>query len=172
MVRTKDRKGYTLTEALITVAITGILAAVGAPIMVNMTNFWRQTTARNNIQRDVRVSLDTMNRYLRQAQGGTIVIDQVTNQPPWSRISFTDEANQSIAFYQTGNKLMFSLQGSTHTAAAVSTLSTNLGYIAFTYPKTDDTTILSVAVTMQSPTYLGGLKALQLSIQKVRIMNQ
>ena len=36
---------------------------------------------------------------------------------------------------------------------------------------TDDPSIVSVAVTMQAPTYLGGKKALQLSISKVRIMN-
>ena len=52
-----------------------------------------------------------------------------------------------------------------------SILSHNIGYIAFTYPRTDDTSLISVALTTQSRTYKGGLKALQLSIQKVRIMN-
>ena len=47
----------------------------------------------------------------------------------------------------------------------------NLRYIAFTYPRSDDPTIISVAVTMEKATYEGGTKALELSIEKVRIMN-
>ena len=159
------RSGYTLSEAMITVAIVGILAAVGSPLLVKTTNFWRQTTARNSIQRDVRASLDIIDRFCRQAQAGTVVVDQVTGQPPFSRISFTSIQGQQVSFYQSGNKLFMTLAGKQ------SVLSYNIAFIAFTYPRTDDTSIISVAITAQSPTYLGGTKALQLSIQKVRIMN-
>ena len=160
-----SHKGYTLTEAMLTVAIVGTLAAVSSPLLVQMTNFWRQTSARNAIQRDVRSSLDMINRFVRQAQSGTVVIDAASGQPPDSRIAFTSIQGQSVSFYQGGNKLYMSLAGK------VSTLSSNIAYIAFTYPRTDDVTLISVVVTLQSPTYLGGKKALQLSIQKVRIMN-
>ena len=80
-------RGYTLTEMMVTVAIVGILSAVAAPLLTQMTNFWQQTTARNNIQRDVRASLDIINRFCRQAKSGTVVIDQATGQPPFSRIT-------------------------------------------------------------------------------------
>ena len=161
----KSAKGYTLVEAMMTVAIVGILTAVAAPLLIQMTNFWRQTTARNNIERDVRVSLDTFNRFARQAQSGTVTIDRGSNQPPASRITFTSIQGQTVSFYQTGNKLYMQLGGN------VSLLSSNIAYIAFTYPRTDDTSLISVAITTQSPTYKGAKKALQLSIQKVRIMN-
>ena len=81
----KSTRGYTLIEAMVTVAIVATLSAVAAPLLVNMTNFWRQTTARNEIERDVRVSLDTINRFARQAQSSTVVLDQVAGQPPYSR---------------------------------------------------------------------------------------
>lgn len=161
----KQTRGFTLTEAMLTVLILGILSTVAAPIMRNLTNFWRQTTARNEIQRDVRKSLDLINRFLRQAQSNTIVLDQVTNQPPYSRIAFTTEAGVAMSFYQTGNKLYMT------SGAKTSMISDRLGFIAFTFPRTDDVSIISVAITMQAATYLGAKKTLQLSIQKVRIMN-
>lgn len=163
-----NKKGYTLTESLMTVAILGILGSVAAPIMVRMNNFWRQTTARNEIERDVRVALDQINRNLRQADRRTINIDQAAGQPPFSRITFNVEDGSRWQFYQDGAKLYMVKSSATVTS---SLLSQRVGFIAFTYPRTDDPSIVSVAVTMQAPTYLGGKKALQLSISKVRIMN-
>ncbi len=159
------RRGFTLTEAMVVVAISGVVMAAAAPLLVQMTNFWRQTTARNAIQRDVRVSLDTMNRFLRQAKSATVVLDQAAGQPPYSRVTFTSIQGQTVSFYQTGGTLYMKRD------AVVSILSKNLAYIAFTFPKSDDVTLLSVAMTTQASTYLGGRKALQLSIQKVRVMN-
>ncbi len=164
----RRRPGYTLPEALMVVAIMGILASTAAPLMVRITNFWRQTAARSDIERDVRSALETINRFLRQAKKKTVVIDQVAGQPPFSRITFIPEKGGAVRFYQDGNKLWMVLSSATTTT---SMLSDRLGYIAFTYPKTDDVSIISVAMTMQAPTYLGGKKALQLSIQKVRVMN-
>ncbi|MBI4678297.1 MAG: prepilin-type N-terminal cleavage/methylation domain-containing protein [Elusimicrobia bacterium] len=160
--------GYSLTEVMMVVAILGILAAAAAPLMVQMTNFWRTTTARNEIERDVRISLETMNRYLRQAKKNTVIIDQVPGQPPFSRITFTPEKGGSVKFYQHGSKLMMQISSAT---VVSSTISYRLGYLSFTYPRTYEPDIVSVAVTMQAPTYLQRKKALQLSIQKVRIMN-
>ena len=161
----KSANGYTLAEAMITIAILGVLTVVAAPLLIQMTNFWMQTTARNNIERDVRASLDTIDRFARQAQSGTVTIDRGLNQPPASRITFTSIQGRAVSFYQTGNKLYMNLGGT------VSLLSSNIAYVAFAYPRTDDTSLISVAVTTQYPTYKGNKRGLQLSIQKVRIMN-
>lgn len=165
-----DRKGYTVTELMLTVAILGILGSVAAPLLRNMTNFWRQTSARSDIQRDVRKSLDLINRFLRQARQGTVQIDQLSGQPPYSRITFQTIQTQNLVFWQEGNELKMTL--SSGTATSTSVLSDKVGYIAFTYPRTDDISIVSVAITMQASTYLGAKKALQLSIEKVRVMNK
>jgi len=166
----RPSRGYTLTEVMVTVAILGGLATVATPLLINMTNFWRQSLARNSIQQDVRASLDTIDRFSRQGMASTVVIDQASGQPPFSRITFnimnsTGTIGRSVSFYQQNNKLYMSL------GQNVSLLSANLAYVAFTYPRTDDVSIISVAMTTQAPTYRGGSKALQLSIQKVRVMN-
>ncbi|MDE2511790.1 MAG: hypothetical protein KGL74_11770, partial [Elusimicrobia bacterium] len=44
-------------------------------------------------------------------------------------------------------------------------------HIAFTFPHTDDVSIVSVAITMGKNVQLGRQKVLKLTIQKVRVMN-
>ncbi|MFA6316124.1 MAG: prepilin-type N-terminal cleavage/methylation domain-containing protein [Elusimicrobiota bacterium] len=169
MRKRPSRAGFTLTEAMMVVAILGILASVSAPLLLQMTNFWRTTTARNEIERDVRISLETINRYLRQAKSATVVIDRYsTSTPPFSRITFTPEKGGTVSFYQDGSNLLMTLSSAT---IVTTTLSKRVGFLAFSYPSTFDPSIVSVAITMQAPTYLQRKKALQLSIQKVRIMN-
>jgi len=162
----KPAKGHTLTEAVLTVAIVAILSSVAVPLLLTMTNFWRLTQARNVIQRDVRASLDMINRFTRQAKRGTIVLDRATGtQVPYSRITFTTVQGQTVSFWQNNNKLYMKQDDN------VSVLSQSIAFLSFTFPRTDDTSLVSVAITARSPTYLGGWKALQLSIQEVRIMD-
>jgi prepilin-type N-terminal cleavage/methylation domain-containing protein len=166
MVKSRSRStaGFTLTEVLIVVAIIGFVVMAGPTLLIQMSRFYYLHNARVEIQRDARASLDNINRFLRQATASSTTIDQVTGQPPYSRISFTTVGGQTMQFYQSGAKLY-------QVAQSTTLLSNNLRYIAFTYPRTDDPTILSVAITMEKATYEGGSKALELSIEKVRIMN-
>lgn len=164
MVNLKSHRGFTLTEVLITVAILGITALVVPPLIVNAVRFYQLHSTKIEIQRDARATLDIVNRFLRQAKASTVVIDQATGQPPASRISFQTVEGQNIVIYQQGLSLY-------NTYPSTILMTNNLRFIAFTYPRTDDPTILSVAVTMEKATYQGGKKALELSIEKVRIMN-
>ena len=159
------RSGYTLVEAMLVVAMIGAVVALSAPLMVRLSNFWRQSQARSDIQADVRIAMDLMNRLLRQGQAATITIDNVPGQPPYSRLSFTDSSGRSISFYQMGNTLTVSING------ANDVVTRNLEFVSFGFPDTSDTSIMSIAMTTQKSTYLGGALALQLSIEKVRVMD-
>ncbi len=160
------RTGYTLVELMMVVAILGIIASAGPLLLRNLQDFFLMTTARNEIERDARSSLDTINRFIRQAVDGTIAIDTPpSGGGPYSRIRFTDIEGRSISFYQSGSNLMMSVNSDQ------STLSKDLGFIAFTFPRTDDPTIVSVAMTMTKDIQLGRKKVLELTIQNVRVMN-
>jgi prepilin-type N-terminal cleavage/methylation domain-containing protein len=164
VTRRLHRQGYSLVEMMLVVAIIG-LVVFGAPTLTtHLVRFYQLHNAKVEIQRDARAALDLINRSLRQAQSYSIAIDQVTGQPPYSRISFTTVDNQTMLFYQTDNRLYM-------VGRSTAAISQNLRYIAFTYPRSDDPTIISVAMTMEKSTFQGGKKALELSIEKVRVMN-
>jgi len=158
--------GYTMVELMMVVAILGLIASIGPMLLTQLQNFFLLTTARNEIQRDARGSLDTMNRYLRQARMGTMVIDTPAGQGPYSRVRFRHIDGRYMEFHQNGKELVQVIDN------ANSVISRNLVYIAFTFPRTDDPSILSVSMTMGKSIQLGRRKVLELTIQKIRVMNQ
>jgi len=165
MRKLMNRRGYTLTEMMMVVAIIGILATVMPTMMTQMQNFFMMTSARYEIQRDARTTLDTVNRYMRQAVATTVVMDTPVGQGPFSRIRFRHIDGRYMEFRQQGSKLIQVID------TAQSVVSNNLIYIAFTYPHTDDISIVSVSITMGKSIQLGRRKVLELTIQKIRVMN-
>ena len=169
--RTRSKvAGYTLTEAMLVVAIVGIVGSIGATLLIQMTRSFRQNDARIGIQREAREALHLINRNLRQAQATTVVIDQLAGEFPYSRITFTrltpSGGTSSLSFYQQGSKLLM-----TEGSLAPKAISKNLRYLGFTYARTDNDRLISVSLTTESGTFEGKTKALQLSVEKVRIMN-
>jgi prepilin-type N-terminal cleavage/methylation domain-containing protein len=165
MSKLRSRRGYTMTEMMMVVAIVGILASVGPTLLIGMQNFFLMTSARYEVQRDARATLDTVNRYLRQAVSSTMVIDTPASQGPYSRIRFKHVDGRYMEFRQSGNELIQVIDNRT------STVTKNLAYIAFTFPRTDDPSIVSVSITMSKNIQLGRRKVLELTIQKIRVMN-
>lgn len=160
-----NKRGWTMVELMIATAIVGLLALVVAPLIIQTTRFFLMNTARAEVQRDARTVLEIINRFLRQGNSATISIDQVAGQPSRSRITFTTYPGINMVFYQQGRTLYHTFSGNTKP------LSKNLKFIAFSYPRSDDPTILSVAITMEKDIFEGRTKALELSIERVRIMN-
>jgi prepilin-type N-terminal cleavage/methylation domain-containing protein len=164
MRKTRRSRGVTLAELMVVLAIVSIVVALGDTLFVNVINFYQLSQARIDVQRDARTVFDLMERDLRQAVNSTIVIDQATGQPPYSRITFQNTSGVTTQYYQSGTNLYMVVSG-THT------LTNHIEYIAFSHPRTDEPSILSISLTLSEATYKGGYKALQLSMQKVRIMN-
>ncbi|MBI5881653.1 MAG: prepilin-type N-terminal cleavage/methylation domain-containing protein [Elusimicrobia bacterium] len=163
--RSQNRAGYTLVEAMMVVTILGVVAIIGPRLLTGMTQFFNQSLARTDIQRDIRVALDTMNRTIRQASAATVTVSQDTGQPPYSKVSFTTVDGKSVTYKQSGRKLL-QVVGSAQTV-----LVNSIEYLAFTYPQTDENTVVSISVTLQKKTFSGRSTALQMAITKVRVMN-
>jgi prepilin-type N-terminal cleavage/methylation domain-containing protein len=170
MKKPRSRLGYTLTELMLVVAILGIVMSVGPLMLTQLQNFYLMTTARNEIERDARASLDILNRMIRQAVKGTIVID-TNGQGPLSRIRFKHVDGRYMEFRQNGTKLEMLIQPTAGGAVNTSVLTKNLVYIAFSFPRSDDPSVISVSITMGKSIQLGRVKVLELTIQKVRVMN-
>lgn len=159
-------------EAMLAVAITAILAAMGGRLLIQINRFFVLSTTRSSLQKEARSAMYVMNRELRQAQNASIVIDRLSSsQPFYSRVTFTKSTSSStttgttMTFEQSGSKLIQIVGTSSMT------LTNNLYYLAFTFPRTDDMTIISVAMTLQKNIYEGRTKALHMASQKVQIMN-
>jgi len=160
----KRRRGVTLTELMLTISIASIVVVLGNTLFIQITRFFRLNTARIEIQRDARAIFNLMGRSIRQASGTSVTINSDAGQPPYSRIQFQKISGETVIYYQDGKRL-FMVAGGTRT------LTRNLRYIAFSHPQTDDDSIISVSLTLEAKTYEGGTKALQLSVEKFRIMN-
>lgn len=156
---------------MLVVAILGIIATVGPPLMIGLQNFFLMTSARYETQRDARACLDTINRFLREAYQSSIIIDSPAGQGVYSHITFQLVDGREMQFKQNGRQLVQMVTNAAGTQTTTTTLTSNLIYIAFTFPETDNLSIVSVAITMGKSIQLGKQKVLELTVQNVRVMN-
>lgn len=162
----RTRAGFTLIEAMLTVAIVGILATVGARLLIQVNRYYMMTKTRVELQREARSIMYVVSRSLHQAQSNTISIDRASaTQPFYSKISFIKIQGDTMTFEQNGKNFV-QIAGSKTT-----TLSRNVRYLAFTFPRSDDLTIISVSLTLEQDIYEGQTKALHMASEKVRVMN-
>lgn len=159
------RQGFTLVETVITASILSLLALIITPLLVQSTRFFLLNRTRVDLQREARVSLSIMTRNLRQADSTTLTIDQGTGQPYYSRISFTDINGTDFVYFQN-NSTLTELRG-----GVTRTLSDNLRFLNFYFPRSYDMTIVSVSLTLEKAIYEGRTKALHVATERVRIMN-
>ena len=168
MVRARGRAGFTLTEAVITVAIVGILSSMSSILMIQANRYFLLSKARLDLQREARGLMYVITREVRQAKNSTIVLDRAaTTQPFYSRISFTTQQGASIVIWQNGVQLVMTKGVPTDKTI----LSKNLRYLAFTFPRSDDMSILSVSMTLETSIAQGKKKALHMASEKVQVMN-
>ncbi len=162
MVKNRSKAGFTLIEVMITIAILGTISAISAPLFLQAQRFFILTKARTDLQQEARGIMYVITRELHQAQSNSIRISRASNlQPYYSKITFTKQQGTTMTFLQSGNLLQQQSQ----------TISKNLRYIAFSFPRSDDMTIVSVSMTLQVNIYEGKIKALHMASEKVRVMN-
>jgi prepilin-type N-terminal cleavage/methylation domain-containing protein len=166
----KRRPAFTLMELMVVIAIMGSVTLAAPAAFRKVYQFTQLSLARIEIQKNARGSLSNMNKDLRQALSYTVVVDQVTGQPPHSRITFSKYnsvgATETISYYQKGRYLYMQSGG-----AGEKLLVGNLRYLTFSYPNSTDPSIIAISVTFEKATYEGASKALQMAVEKVRIMN-
>lgn len=163
----RRRSGYSLAEIMLVVAILGILANVGATLFLNTNRFFILTNAKTELQTQARSIMYVVGRNLHQAQSATIVLDRFNaSQPFYSRISFQKiQGGATVSYYQQGTNFVQAIGNKT------SVLSKDIQYLSFTFPRSDDMTIVSVSLTLQKSIYQGQTKALHMASERVQVMN-
>lgn len=163
----RARAGYTLAEVMVVVAILGILSNVGARLFLNTNRFFIMTNAKTELQTQARGIMYIVGRNLHQAQSATIVIDRLnSSQPFYSRISFQKiQGGSTVSYYQQGTNFVQAI------GTNITVLSKDIQYLSFTFPRSDDMTIVSVSMTLQKSIYQGQTKALHMASERVQVMN-
>jgi len=161
---TTRSKGFTIVELLINVVTIGIIAGALSALFFKWIQLWYLSSAKAEIQRDGRACVSEVDRFLRQADASSVVIDRYdSSQPPYSRLSFTRDG-QAYIYYQKGQELY-------EVVAGTRTLAKCVRCVQFIYPETADNSIITMSIAFEKKTYSSQTKALQLSVAKVRIMN-
>lgn len=158
-----NRRGYTLVEVMIVVAILGIISTASALMIQKTIQAQAMADALTNIQQGAFTSYDVISKLLRQASASSVVIDRYdANQPPWSRITFTmPSTGATIQLSQRGQTLYINNTATTK----------DLRILSFCYPQSSDPTVLMVSMTFEQSVGGGQSKAIQLFIQRVKIQN-
>jgi Tfp pilus assembly protein FimT len=166
----KSRPGFTLIEAVMTAAAAGVLFLVAGALILQITRFNRQVGAHEKIQRDARVALAGIEREIAQARGHTVVIDRYdVNQPPYSRLTFSGVDDRTVSYYQQGTKLLRRVvKGGVSDTVLVAD---GLRQVTFSYPMSENSTLVSLSVAFERATYGEASKSFQLSLGRVRIQN-
>lgn len=161
----KCHKGFSLIELIISLAIIGLVGLLVSQFFLTGIKLYSITSANIETQRDARVILDVIIKYLRQATSESIELTNKAAQPPYSYISFTTIAGKSFQFYQVGNKLYLACDGSTRV------LSQNLYSLTFAFSQFTDLSNVYISLSTKKKTYSGQSSVIQLTEEKVRIMN-
>ena len=166
MVKATGARGHSLMEILVVMIVIGVLATVAPRLLIQVNQFFIFSWVKADLQREGRAAMYLINRDLHQALSNTIRIDQAGGQPYYSRIAFTKIQGTGMTFYQNGTNLMMTDGGN-----PAKRLSTSLRYLAFSFPRSNDLTIVSVSLTLEKNIYRANKKALHMASEKVRVMN-
>jgi len=160
------KNGYTLTELMAVVAISGILIAVGVPILNTVNQNIIMAKTRLVLQQDARNFMSLITRVLREAKSSSLVITRHnTSQMFYSKIKFSTIDGKNYEFYQDGKNLVMK-EGN-----LIRVIANDLRYLAFTLTESSDLYIVSVSITLERYLFSGKRKALHMASEKVMIMN-
>lgn len=163
------KKGVTLVELIIVVALVGIVLGVTQTYFLKGFDFLNINQARLETQRDARTCINMIRTELQKASATSIIIDREnSSQPPWSLLEFVNMDNERIRFYQSGTDLYMN----NITDGNLKLIAENVRQATFSYPRFQDWEVISISICLEKEPKYDKKISFIMSAEKVRIMNE
>jgi len=165
--RCQTNSGYSITEMMIVMLITGIVFSLGYMLFINYYENYRSSSAKLTLQNESRTAMEVMMKHIPQAKSDTVIITEYDSvaQPPHSLIGFATIDDVNFKFYQNNNKLVMESNNT------VRILSTHLRRVVFSFPQSDDYTYIAISLNLEMPAHGSTNTTLQVTADQIRIMN-
>ena len=151
----RGERGFTLIEVLIAVALLGVTTGVMTKVFLLSYQAWKWNFDSLILQRNIRTSMATITRSLREAKPGSVVISRWTaTEPMYSQIAFLDGRGNGWIFRQTGNRIFAVMPPPAGlTVSSTRMMASDIDAMTFTYPNFQDLSLIDVAITGRKVPY-------------------
>lgn len=171
--RAANRRGFSLPEMLIVVAILGLIATTVPGLISLSVRFYQRYNMDVILQQQARSITEVLMRFLNDAKASSVVLDQINSpqQPPYSRITFTMVNGAWVQFYQQGSEIYESIQMPSAMNPSTTVLTRNAYSLQFNYPRTDNPTLIDIKVTLRGTANVATSQTLEFKMNQVHMMN-
>jgi prepilin-type N-terminal cleavage/methylation domain-containing protein len=149
MPRPRSQSGFTLIEAMLAVAILGVIMVVVDKLILGGLMAWAYSKSSFSAQNDVRITREQITKQLHEASASSVVISRTgTAQPEGSMITFVDVQGNTFTYYQHLDTLRYTADWASGPLSATSESKTlilsDLQRLRFYYPENKDYTKIGV----------------------------
>ncbi len=128
-------KSFSLIEFIVVIVILGVIAGIGAPLMIETARGWLLNSQRKEMSESARIAIDRMIREIRQISSTTTITTANS-----STFRFTDIDSNDITFDASGSTLRRTVGGTTNS------LADNVDSLSFVYYDANGATITTPTV--------------------------
>jgi len=161
MRRLNQDSGFTLIEAMIVVALTGVMLVVLTQFFLGGNQVYKSQNAELDVNMSTRSGLDDVDAYVRQANqlldshdvhtaGSTVLILELTSVNASSQLVLG--AVDRVAYYYSGSDLYRQIYANAASVrqSSIRRIATDITSLAFTYDNATYSAVTSVETAMTS----------------------